>query len=72
MLVGMAVFCPASAEVPKVWKLKVYFGMTDQTMCAHYDFDNPDSCEAAKAWFVEQAAWHGQNSYRCILESECP
>ena len=60
-----------TAEAGEAWKMEVHYTVTDERICAYYDFDTKDSCERAKDWFVEQAAWHGENRYQCILESQC-
>lgn len=62
----------ASAPASESWKLQIHYSMTGETVCAHYDFDTEGSCTAAKIWFEEQSAWHGKNTYQCILESQCP
>ena len=56
----------------QIWRMQVTFGMLGETQCAHYEFDSFEKCEGAKAWFIEQAAWHGQNTYECVLDSQCP
>ena len=54
------------------WRMKVTFRLVNETRCAHYVFDTKTSCEASIAWFRTQSAWHGENTYECVLESECP
>ena len=60
-----------TAEAGEAWKMEIHYTITDERICAYYDFDTKDSCERAKDWFVMQAAWHGKNRYQCILESQC-
>ena len=60
-----------TASAGEAWKMEIHYTLTDEKLCAHYDFETKDSCERAKDWFVAQAAWHGKNRYQCILESQC-
>lgn len=60
------------AKSSESWKMEIHYTVTDERICAHYDFDTKDSCERTKDWFVEHTAWHGKNKYQCILESQCP
>jgi len=73
-MLAVFVFVPEAEgkEPPKIWRMKVHYGLTDTTLCAHYDFETLDSCEKAKDWFVSVSAWHGQNTYQCVLDSQCP
>ncbi len=61
-----------TAEAGEAWKMEIHYTVTDERICAHYEFDTKDSCERTKDWFVEHTAWHGKNKYQCILESQCP
>ena len=61
-----------TASASESWRMEIHYTVTDERLCAYYEFDTKDSCERAKDWFVAQAAWHGKNKYRCILESQCP
>ena len=70
-LILVCLISPAAMS-SEPWRMKVTFGMLQETQCAHYIFDTKESCEGAKAWFIEQAAWHGQNDYECVLDSQCP
>lgn len=54
------------------WRLQVTFGLLEQTQCGPDTFDTKPACEAFKAWVTEKAAWHGQNTYECVLDSQCP
>ena len=56
----------------KIWRMKIHYGLIDKTLCAHYTFDTLDSCEGTKDWFVFVTEWHGQNTYQCVLDSQCP
>lgn len=60
-----------TAEAGESWRMEIHYTVTDERLCAYYEFDTKDSCERAKDWFVAQAAWHGKNRYQCILESQC-
>lgn len=61
-----------TAEASESWRMEVYYGMTEETLCAHFVFETRNSCILTKEWYEEMSAWHGQNRYRCILESQCP
>lgn len=54
------------------YRLEVHYQMTDDTICAHYKFDNFNSCNKFKQWIEIESAWHGKNTYRCIPKSQCP
>ena len=66
-----AIYGMKTAQAGEAWKMEIHYTVTDEKLCAHFDFDTKDSCERAKDWFVAQAAWHGKNRYQCILESQC-
>lgn len=69
-ILGMAAHPPEAGE--PVWKMKIHYGLIDETICAVYTFDTLDSCERTKDWFVGVTSWHGENTYSCVLDSECP
>ncbi len=71
VLATMLVHIP-NAHGGQIWRMQVTFGQLGETICAHYEFDSLESCERAVAWFEKQAAWHGQNTYTCVLDSQCP
>lgn len=73
-LLMVFVFVPeaGSETEEKIWRMKVHYGLLDKTVCAHYNFDTLDSCEKTKDWFVAVTEWHGQNTYQCVLDSQCP
>ncbi len=74
-LLMVFVFVPEvgeATETEKIWRMKVHYGLLDKTVCAHYNFDTLDSCEKTKDWFVAVTEWHGQNTYQCVLDSQCP
>ena len=60
------------AQGGQKWRLKVTFGLTSESACGTATFDTLTSCEATRDWFIEQSAWHGQNEYECVLDSQCP
>ena len=51
--------------------MKVHYNLLDQTICADYIFDTLDSCEKSRDWFIKSTDWHGQNTYQCVLDSQC-
>jgi hypothetical protein len=69
-MLGMAADTPEAVE--QGWKLKIHYGLLDETICAVYNFDTLDSCERSRDWFVKITSWHGENTYTCVLDSECP
>ena len=75
-LLVMFAFFPEVGEATeteeKIWRMKIHYGLLDKTVCAHYNFDTLDSCEKTKDWFVAVTEWHGQNTYQCVLDSQCP
>jgi len=72
VLLGLLVmlFAPRG-ESSETWRLKVHYGKVNETICAHYNFLTEDSCQQTKVWFEEVTEWHGQNTYKCVLDNEC-
>ena len=60
------------AKSEELWRLKIHYAELDETICAHYNFATEDSCIRAKVWFEDVSAWHGRNTYWCVLDNECP
>lgn len=74
VLLVVLAFVPEAkgTEPPKIWRMKIHYGLVDETICARYTFDTLDSCEGTKDWFVAVTSWHGENTYQCVLDSQCP
>lgn len=57
---------------PERYRVLITFTMTDEKVCALPRHNVIESCKLQEETLQGMAAWHGQNIYECVLDSQCP